>query len=167
MRFSLLAFNSFKPQGVNLRHMASSVPYDQWSKDDLITRIRALESGLDDEAPPVQSPAMSSPLAASAEATVSIDQKQPPLISSEKRKKPPKPFNFAQYPKRKIALKFSYAGWEYNGLAYQTDPTPLPMVEAVLLKALGDCRSVSVALGSSPTHVWFLTVQADRSRSRV
>ncbi|KIK42121.1 hypothetical protein CY34DRAFT_24061 [Suillus luteus UH-Slu-Lm8-n1] len=44
-----------------------------------------------------------------------------------------KPFHLSSHPKRKIAIKFCYSGWEYNGLAYQNGPTPLPTVEDVLL----------------------------------
>ncbi|KAK2460362.1 hypothetical protein APHAL10511_007527 [Amanita phalloides] len=51
-------------------------------------------------------------------------------------------FDFSAYPKRKIALKFCYSGWEYNGLAYQTLPTPLPTVEGVLFDAFAKARLV-------------------------
>ncbi|KAG8758962.1 hypothetical protein FRC14_007013 [Serendipita sp. 396] len=48
-------------------------------------------------------------------------------------------FNFNSYAQRKIALKFCYHGWDYNGLAFQVTPTPLPTVEGVLFDAL--CRA--------------------------
>ncbi|KAG2109288.1 pseudouridine synthase [Suillus discolor] len=53
-----------------------------------------------------------------------------------------KPFHFSSHPKRKIAIKFCYSGWEYNGLAYQNGPTPLPTVEDVLFKAFVKARLV-------------------------
>lgn len=103
--------------------------YAAWSKDDLIARIQSLETVL--AANPKLIPPEKVP--------------RPPVIPPvnkgiAKKRKEAKPFDFNAYPKRKIALKFCYMGWEYNGLAYQTDPTPLPMVEAVLFRALADCR---------------------------
>jgi tRNA pseudouridine38/39 synthase len=58
------------------------------------------------------------------------------------KKKEEKPFNFNAYAQRKIALKFCYHGWEYNGLAFQTEPTPLPTVEGVLFDALCHARLI-------------------------
>ncbi|KAI0742667.1 tRNA pseudouridine synthase [Daedaleopsis nitida] len=46
-----------------------------------------------------------------------------------------KPFDFNAYPKRKIALKFTYNGIHYGGMEYQRDPA-LPTVEGVLFDAL-------------------------------
>lgn len=102
--------------------------YAAWSKDDLIARIQSLEAVLasDPKIPPEKIPRPQMPTTSQT--------------AQKKSKKERKPFDINAYPKRKIALKFCYAGWEYNGLALQSDPTPLPMVEAVLLKALGDCR---------------------------
>ncbi|KIO22301.1 hypothetical protein M407DRAFT_79378 [Tulasnella calospora MUT 4182] len=109
--------------------------YAAWSKDDLIARIQSLEAVLasDPKIPPEKIPRPQIPTASQA--------------PQKKSKKERKPFDINAYPKRKIALKFCYAGWEYNGLAFQTDPTPLPMVEAVLLKAMGDCRLIDPELG--------------------
>ncbi|KAJ7778550.1 pseudouridine synthase [Mycena metata] len=59
-----------------------------------------------------------------------------------KQKYPWKTFDFSSYPRRKIALKFCYSGWAYNGLAIQLDPTPLPTVEGVLFEALAKARLV-------------------------
>ncbi|KAG9002519.1 hypothetical protein FRB90_011368, partial [Tulasnella sp. 427] len=109
--------------------------YAAWSKDDLIARIQSLEAVLASD--PKISPEK-------------IPRPQTSLTSQDsakKSKKERKPFDINAYPKRKIALKFCYAGWEYNGLAYQSDPTPLPMVEAVLLKALADCRLIDPEVG--------------------
>jgi len=59
-----------------------------------------------------------------------------------KPKKEARGFNFSALPRRKIALKFCYHGWEYNGLAVQGAPTPLPTVEEVLFDALCESRLV-------------------------
>jgi tRNA pseudouridine38/39 synthase len=64
------------------------------------------------------------------------------LPKKKKQKKEAKPFNFAAFPQRKIALKFHYHGWEYNGLAVQSEPTPLPTVEEVLFDALCESRLI-------------------------
>ena len=58
-----------------------------------------------------------------------------------------KPFDFSLHPRRKIALRFTYAGWEYGGLAYQTCPTPLPTVEGVLFDALVQTKLVDGTKG--------------------
>jgi tRNA pseudouridine38/39 synthase len=66
-------------------------------------------------------------------------------LSPSKRKKEKRPrreFDFSAYATRKVALKFSYAGAGYGGLAWQTGPTPLPTVEGVLFAALAKARLV-------------------------
>lgn len=56
-------------------------------------------------------------------------------------------FAFSSHPRRKIALKFCYAGSEYNGLAFQKDYTPLPTVEGVLFDALARTRLIDPEKG--------------------
>lgn len=56
-------------------------------------------------------------------------------------------FSFSSHPRRKIALKFCYAGSEYNGLAFQKDYTPLPTVEGVLFDALARTRLIDADKG--------------------
>ncbi|KAJ6614669.1 pseudouridine synthase, partial [Mycena sp. CBHHK59/15] len=58
-----------------------------------------------------------------------------------------KAFDFSSYPLRKIALKFCYSGWAYNGLAIQADATPLPTVEGVLFDALAKARLIDPDAG--------------------
>ncbi|KZS95394.1 tRNA pseudouridine synthase [Sistotremastrum niveocremeum HHB9708] len=102
--------------------MAATPPaYHDWSREDLINRILVLE-GRARPTPP--SPAL----------------KKPP-------KRPVKAFDFSMQPRRKIALKFCYAGEHYNGLAIQSDPTPLPTVEAVIFDALSETRLVDRGAG--------------------
>lgn len=57
------------------------------------------------------------------------------------------PFYFSSHPRRKIALKFCYAGSEYSGLAFQKDYTPLPTVEGVLFDALAQTRLIDPEKG--------------------
>lgn len=60
---------------------------------------------------------------------------------------PRKAFQFNSYIRRKIALKFCYSGWEYNGLAFQIGPTPLPTVEGVIFDALAKARLIDPEAG--------------------
>lgn len=47
-----------------------------------------------------------------------------------------KVFDFSKYAKRKIALRFAYLGWNYQGLAIQGEPTELPTIEEKIMEAL-------------------------------
>lgn len=96
--------------------------YDGWTREDLIKHIAQLESQL--PKPPAEVRSIEAPQKASR-----------------------KDFDFSSYPKRKIALKFCYSGWEYNGLAYQSLPTPLPTVEDVLFNALVKAKLIDPEAG--------------------
>ncbi|KAF9507994.1 hypothetical protein BS47DRAFT_1488554 [Hydnum rufescens UP504] len=97
--------------------LMASTPYASLSREELIIRLQALEKSRRD--PRAQSP----------------------------DRPGKKPFDFASHPRRKIALRFCYAGWEYNGLAIQDETTPLPTVEEVLFKALAKTRLIDPAAG--------------------
>ena len=86
--------------------------YETWTREDLIARLNQLEPGT------------------------------PKPKSKAPEKIPNKPFDFSSHPTRKIAVKFCYSGWEYNGLAFQDLPTPLPTVEGVLFDAFAKTRLV-------------------------
>ncbi|KAJ7582560.1 pseudouridine synthase [Mycena floridula] len=58
-----------------------------------------------------------------------------------------KSFDFNAYSRRKIALKFCYSGWEYNGLAFQTSWTPLPTVEGTIFDALSKAKLIDPEAG--------------------
>ncbi|KAI0632823.1 tRNA pseudouridine synthase [Trametes polyzona] len=81
-------------------------PYKNWSREELITRLQQLDPHHDRPRP-----------------------------AHEVGSKAKKAFNFAAYPKRKIALKFTYNGIHYGGMEFQRDPV-LPTVEGVLFDAL-------------------------------
>lgn len=72
-----------------------------------------------------------------------------PQSSKHSKQKPklPKPFPHTSHPTLKIALKFSYSGPPYSGLAFQTTPTPLPTVEQVLFDALSKARLIDAEKG--------------------
>ncbi|KAJ7875347.1 pseudouridine synthase [Mycena olivaceomarginata] len=69
------------------------------------------------------------------------------LTLLEAEKEPSNTFDFSSHPRRKIALKFCYSGWAYNGLAIQADTTPLPTVEGVIFEALGKARLIDPDAG--------------------
>ncbi|KAJ3522226.1 hypothetical protein NMY22_g11979 [Coprinellus aureogranulatus] len=107
--------------------MAAPSPYAGWSREQLIERLTSLE-----------------PRASTSTEPAKVEV--PPSNGTEKPKTTRK-FNFYQYPRRKIALKFCYSGWDYGGLAFQIDDTPLPTVEGVLFDALAKARLIDVDAG--------------------
>ncbi|PVH16491.1 tRNA pseudouridine(38-40) synthase [Candidozyma duobushaemuli] len=53
-----------------------------------------------------------------------------------------KHFDFSKFNTRFIALRFAYMGWNYNGLNFQYDPTPLPTVEEAILEAMKKAKLI-------------------------
>ncbi|ABN67375.2 pseudouridine synthase [Scheffersomyces stipitis CBS 6054] len=108
------------------------VDYENWTKEQLIERIQQLENSSSklNSTLPVASPVVNDAVASAKD------------IRSKKKKKV-RTFDMNKYNKRFIALKFAYLGWNYNGLAYQSEPTPLPTVEEVVLKALTMSRLIT------------------------
>ncbi|KAJ7928622.1 pseudouridine synthase [Mycena leptocephala] len=107
-------------------HLTKNLPamaYEGWSKEALIARLTQLEA----EKEPAPRVAITPP---------------PP-----NPRRSLKTFDFSSYPRRKIALKFCYTGWSYNGLAIQADPTPLPTVEGVLFEAFAKARLIDPDAG--------------------
>ncbi|EPS98939.1 hypothetical protein FOMPIDRAFT_1024481 [Fomitopsis schrenkii] len=100
--------------------MAHSIAkYEGWSREDLISRLAQLER-------------------ASGRRTD---------LTEHKLGDGSKPFDASTYPRRKIALKFTYHGAHYSGLEYQALPSRLPTVEGMLFDALVRCRLVDPAGG--------------------
>jgi tRNA pseudouridine38/39 synthase len=105
--------------------------YDNWTREGLVTRLLALDPhrNLPNPArPPPSSPPPRRPKSDTTDGT-------------------PKSHYFDDYLVRKIALKFCYTGSEYNGLAFQPEPTPLPTVEGVLFSALAQTWLVDPKAG--------------------
>ncbi|KAF8130285.1 pseudouridine synthase [Boletus edulis] len=122
MRFGRFTFRyHYSPSKAHIPIMSPN--YDTWSKQDLIARLTDLEQRA---------------------------KGSPHHHPRPKRAISPgtgRPFHFKDHPVRKIAVKFCYSGWEYNGLAYQIDPTPLPTVEEVLFRAFAKTRLVDAEAG--------------------
>ncbi|ODV64194.1 pseudouridine synthase DEG1 [Ascoidea rubescens DSM 1968] len=96
--------------------------YQRWSKHQLIKRVLELEGRLPKEQ---LDPTNNKEAFGHSDVT-----------------KPQKLFDFSKYNTRFIALKFSYLGWNYNGLAIQTMKTPLPTVESVIIESLYKTRLI-------------------------
>ncbi|KAJ1833210.1 pseudouridine synthase deg1, partial [Coemansia sp. RSA 2703] len=110
------------------RHM----DYSGWTKEALIARLRELEQ-------PGQ-----------REKTLSNEETQAP---SRKKQRRAAEFDFSRFAQRKIALKFSYFGWPYHGLAQQGSlqgseekqraEEQYPTVEGALFRALAKCKLIA------------------------
>ncbi|KAG7843785.1 hypothetical protein KL941_004267 [Ogataea angusta] len=97
--------------------MSEMPDYSTWTKDALIKRIKEYESGAN--------------IIKSAHL---ISSSCDHLSKSAKRQR--REFDFSKYNQRRIALKFSYLGWNYHGLAYQNNTSNVPTVELFILRAL-------------------------------
>lgn len=99
--------------------------YNNWTKEQLIQRLEELEG---------------------EKGELSTKKHLLPVFESNKgelkKQKRPKVFDYTKYNTRFIALKFAYLGWNYNGLAIQKEPTPLPTVEGLIIEALVKCKLV-------------------------
>ncbi|TPX65743.1 hypothetical protein SpCBS45565_g04950 [Spizellomyces sp. 'palustris'] len=102
------------------------VNYSEWSKEDLIGRVKELEGIVQTATPNSRS-----------HKTINQECKCiPPTTKAKLRKKAaPRPFDFKAHPLRPIALRLSYLGWSYHGLASQETDT-VPTVESHVFNAL-------------------------------
>lgn len=107
--------------------VARMAEYQKWTRADLIRRIFELE-GKDPSA---------------ASGTV------PDMPAKPSKTKRFETYDIGKYPVRKIALRFSYLGWNYGGLAVQLEDTPSPTIEGTILSAMQRCRLIpeGVTLG--------------------
>jgi tRNA pseudouridine38/39 synthase len=119
------------------RFMNPPTSYEGWTRDDLISRLAEYDR-----------------LAASQPTVTSLQKLGPraPLSRAsspfyDQVTKQLKPFDVSKQPRRKIALRFSYSGWEYGGLAFQAKGTPLPTVEGTLFDSLSRLKLIDPALG--------------------
>lgn len=92
-------------------------PYDKLTRKQLIQRLQELEGT----------------------AEVAKPEKVPTPKAT------PRAFDFSKHSSRFVALRFSYLGWNYNGLNFQYEPTPLPTVEEEILQALKKAKLVPEA----------------------
>lgn len=130
---------------------ASDPPdYETWTREELIARLKELTGQMTTPTPTLPSqppvPLLVSPSPPSSSSPSPSIPLSPSRSGSKQRlpegSKSKREFDFSAYPTHKIALKFSYAGAGYGGLAWQVVPTPLPTVEGVLFAALAKARLV-------------------------
>ncbi|SNX87024.1 related to DEG1 - pseudouridine synthase [Melanopsichium pennsylvanicum] len=162
--------------------MEAKERYRDWTKESLLSRIAELEAqatasraakaesdtikhvasfATPHPSPPSNLSNASALEPAAPSDAVSADLKEVGEVAKDekakakgkgKKEKKPKVFDFTTSPCRKIALRFSYDGAGYSGLAAQNSTVPgsgssLPTIEAVLWDALCTTRLVDPALG--------------------
>ncbi|KAH9976869.1 pseudouridine synthase [Lactifluus volemus] len=122
-------------------HGSDPLNYETWTREELIARLKELAHPTPTPTPtPTPAPLpISSTTGGSRRKSKSSSPSSP---STKKKGRPKREFNFSAYATQKIALKFTYAGAGYGGLAWQAGPTPLPTVEGVLFAALSKARLV-------------------------
>ncbi|KAI8971956.1 pseudouridine synthase [Mycotypha africana] len=112
---SLMLRNLFRIKP-NVIESLPSAQYGQWTKAQLINKIRTLKKQLNKAN---RNPALN-------------------FRTHEGR-----PFDISQYQQQRIALKVAYLGWNYSGFAYQGDEIATPTVEGQIFKAMEHCRLIS------------------------
>ncbi|TKY88936.1 hypothetical protein EX895_002177 [Sporisorium graminicola] len=142
--------------------MEAKERYRDWTKESLLSRIAELEAqstSLRATQAKVDTDAHVARLNATAAAGAGANNNGDNAAAAKKRGgagkkvKKSKEFDFASSPCRKIALRFSYDGAGYSGLAAQNAVpgggagSTLPTVEGVLWDALCTARLVDPALG--------------------
>ncbi|KAI9221785.1 pseudouridine synthase [Blastocladiella britannica] len=109
----------------------SNNSYDGWSRDELIARLRALETS----STPGLAPASSDSTSTTPKAK---DGKKRHKKKSQQQ--PARPFVYSAHPTRKIALRLAYFGWPYHGFAAQAHSNET--IEHHLFAALRTTRLV-------------------------
>ncbi|KAJ3036409.1 hypothetical protein HK097_003852, partial [Rhizophlyctis rosea] len=117
--------------------------YEAWSKQDLIARLRALETAPSQTQPQTTTTTSKEAASPSANSSTSVNnaQSNPPSNAAKGGSKPPRaprkprPFDFSLHAARPIALKIAYLGWDYFGLASQEGDT-VETIESVIYRAL-------------------------------
>lgn len=112
--------------------------YEKWSKEDLIKRIQELE--LAKELPNTNTVDVAKVNNIEASSHPVRDENSPKLEESKPKKK--RTFDFSKHNTRFIALRFAYLGWNFSGLAFQFEPTPLPTIEQEILNALAMAKLI-------------------------
>ncbi|PIA13772.1 tRNA pseudouridine synthase [Coemansia reversa NRRL 1564] len=127
--------------------------YEGWTKEALVARLRDLDKLVGNQKrPDLLGEARSEPVLetmATMSDTTGAATEGEAEATPRKRKMRKTYFDFGKLPKRKIALKFSYLGWPYYGLARQGNvlesaekqklDEKFPTVEGVLFRAMASC----------------------------
>lgn len=125
LSFSTSFFNKLRVKNkLSLRAMSdlkNDNEYMKWSKTQLVKKILELQGTATETQ--VQSNTAGVKTAENETTNLKVEKLQ-------------KSFDFNKYCKRKIALRFSYLGWNYQGLALQAENTDLPTIEEKIMQAL-------------------------------
>lgn len=122
--------NFFKAKPNTAQIIETGNKYSKLSKDQLIERLIQLEEA-------------NARINTSLKESNNLNKKRKSTNNSVvKKKKSKKQFDFSKYETRFIALKFAYLGWNYNGLAVQKEPTPLPTIEGTIIEAMHKCKMI-------------------------
>lgn len=103
------------------KRMLPDIDINNASREELIERIRLLEN--------------------QSRSEVALEETR-----KEKRRKrrEMKPFDFDAYPKKHLALKIAYLGWDYHGFASQISFKPNEVL-AIDCKTLSSCPTIEVS----------------------
>ncbi|KAJ3089517.1 tRNA pseudouridine synthase 3 [Quaeritorhiza haematococci] len=130
--------------------------YETWSKEDLITKIRSLEQGIEQnrESPLGKAHAQSSGVnsnsqpsetqTSSNEENNQVPWRPTPTALTQRqnrKRKQDRPFDFSKHPIRHVALKIAYVGWNYHGFASQESDT-VETIESHLFRALRTAKLI-------------------------
>lgn len=115
-------------------HPAYAGDFDHWTRKQLIDTIKELEMKIDKCSDKSSSEDINH--------QDKIEKRGNDNSSNQNKKKERKAFDFSKHSKRFVAIKFAYLGWNYNGLSFQLEPTPLPTVEEEILKALEKAKLI-------------------------
>ena len=132
------------------RAMASSTvslkesDYSRWSNEQLIERVKALESRLKYQTQKFVMRTEHSTITNIVDRYKYSNAAPTSKPPSPRKPKQSKAFDASKYSTRLIALKFAYLGQNYNGLEHHANnDTPLPTVEEELWKALYKAKLIS------------------------
>ncbi|CAL8072428.1 unnamed protein product [Orchesella dallaii] len=117
----------------------SKLDYENWSKEDLITKIRKLECHVEQLRNVIAKRSKQQcllELEGKRKRDEDDEESNENLSaeSAERRVKKSRPFDFSRHSFRHVVLKFLYLGWDYQGLACQEDTNET--IEAHLFRAL-------------------------------
>lgn len=115
--------------------------YETWTKPQLIAHIHELQKMQSSGATKSQI----APQRGGQIAPQNIVQNPPQNIVQNPPQKTKRKFNFDHHHTRFIGIRFAYLGWNYNGLSFQYEPTPLPTVEEEIVSALAKAKLIRAA----------------------
>ncbi|KAK9765180.1 pseudouridine synthase deg1 [Basidiobolus ranarum] len=123
--------------------------YDSWSKEKLIEKLLQYEKR--EQTPTVNASSAGGESSLLTTFKRKFNSSGEPIKSKKKKKnkygpkvkRNQRPFDITKYPKRHIALKVAYFGWDYYGFASQGENGTVETVEDQLFRALLGARLIA------------------------